>query len=218
MARKIEKKGEAKSDRDQVLEIEEDLERLRVVFEQYFLGIEKRPPLERRAEIQRALRLMQTKRIQHTVTRFQFQGLVGRFNILDAYWTRTLRRIEDGTYERDLFRAKLKQPSARKPGAAQANDAEAGASVSSAAESASASAGNAPLLSEDRLQQVYRDFIEARRFCGESTDGLDYDRIRDKLLAEAPKVAAKAQGARVDFQVVIRDGRAILKAVPVREP
>ena len=203
------KKGVEKTHKDLVAELEEDLERLRVSFEQYFLGIDKRPPLERRDHLQRALRNLQTKRIQHTVTRFQFQGLLGRFNILDSYWTRTSRRIEEGTYRRDVFRAKMK---AATPSAETLPPVEAAKETEPPPKLAAS-----PLVSEERLQRVYQDFIDARRFCGEPVEGLGFERLRAKLLAEAPKIADKAQVGRVDFQVVIRDGRAIVKAVPVKE-
>jgi hypothetical protein len=205
------KKVAEKSQKEQVAELEEDIERLRIAFEQYFLGIDKRPPLERKEQVHRALRQMQTKRLQQTVTRFQFQGLVGRFNILDSYWTRTLRRIEEGTYQRDTFRAKLKKADA--PVGQTLPPVDAAASGATLPPAANAAA----LVSEERLQRVYRDFIEARRFCGEPVDGLAYERLRAKLLAEAPKIADKARVGKVDFQVVIRDGRAIVKAVPVRD-
>ena len=193
-----------------VAELEERIEKLRVEFEQYFLGTEKRPPLQKRDDVQRTIRLMQGKRIQQTVVRFQFQGLIGRFNVLDSYWTRIMRQIEDGTYARDLFKAKLKQSATL----AEKSPEESAKSKPAAPEER---AIPKELVSEDRLQRVYQDFINARRFCGESVDGLAYERIRAKLLAEAPKIAEKAQTSRVDFQVVIRDGRAVLKAVPVKD-
>lgn len=215
-----------RSSKEQVAELEERLEKVRVDFEKYFLGIDKRPPLDARADVQRTLRLMQNKRIQQTVVRFQFQGLIGRFNVLDSYWTRILRQIEEGTYARDLFKAKLKQSpplgaealkAAESQKAAEALKAAEAQKVADAQKAAPRPGAPHELVSEDRLQRVYQDFIDARRFCGEPVEGLAYERIRDKLLAEAPKIAEKTHSSRVDFQVVIRDGRAVLKAVPVRE-
>ena len=67
------------------------------------------------------------------------------------------------------------------------------------------------------MRQVFDDYVAARRQCGENVEGIRFDKVRATLLREAPKIAEKNRVAEVDFQVVIREGRAILKAVPVKK-
>jgi hypothetical protein len=200
---------DARSHKELVAELEEKLDRLRLLFEKYFLGIDKRPPMEQRAGVQRIIRYLQNKRINQTQVRFQFQTLVGRFNVFDQHWARILRKIEDGTYERDLFKAKLHQAQARGASPEGATGAE-------QAEPPAAAAEPEYGLQEEKIRRVYEDYLAARRQCGEAVEGLTLDRIRATLLREAPKIAQKNQAERVDFQVVIRDGRAILKAVSLK--
>jgi hypothetical protein len=196
------------SQKELVATLEEKLDRLRVSFEQYFLGIEKRPPLGERSEVQRLIRQLQGKRIPQTSIRFQFQALVGRFNILDSYWTRVLRKIEDGTYERDLFKVRLKAQLADPAG----RPVEQG-EMPAPAEPPRADYG----LTEEKIRQVFESYVRARRHTGEPVDALTYERVRATLLREAPKIAERNGAARVEYQVVVRDGRAILKAIPVKE-
>lgn len=207
-----EKPFEEKEQREIVAELEEKMDRLRVLFEQYFLGIEKRPPSDKKTEVQRIIRFLQNRRIPQAVVRFQFQGLVGRFNIFDSYWTRIMRQIEDGTYKRDLFKVKLKEElrQAAAPG-------EEAPSERPKTPVPSEEAGLGFGLQEERLRVVFEDYLRARRFCGEAVEGISYDKVRAMLLREAPKIAEKNRMERIDFQVVVRDGKAVLKAVGKKE-
>jgi hypothetical protein len=72
-------------------------------------------------------------------------------------------------------------------------------------------------LQEERLRVVFEDYLRARRFCGEAVEGISYDKVRAMLLREAPKIAEKNRMERIDFQVVVRDGKAVLKAVGKKE-
>jgi hypothetical protein len=204
---------EAISEKEVVAALEEKLERLRVTFEQYFLGIEKRPPLEKKAEIQRTIRQLHTRRIVAMATRFQFQAIVGRFNIFDGYWTRVMRQIEEGTYHRDLFKMKLHAE--QKQAAA---DAAATAAQGDNLEAPPPSPPAEPFgLGDEKLRTIFESYVQAKRHCGEAVDRLTFESLRETLLREAPKIAEKNKVSKIDFVVVIRDGKPVLKAVPIRE-
>jgi hypothetical protein len=84
-------------------DLEKKLERLRALYEQYFLGIEKLEPTIPRRDVDRLLYQLRKIRITKTVTRFRFQQQVQRYNTLSTYWTRVIRQIEEGTYRRTLM-------------------------------------------------------------------------------------------------------------------
>ncbi len=86
-------------------ELENRLERLRVLYEQYFMGIEKREPGVQRKDVERRIAMLRKVRFQSTAMRFKFQTTVQRFNTLQQYWNRTCREIENGTYRRHVLRA-----------------------------------------------------------------------------------------------------------------
>jgi hypothetical protein len=92
--------------RDPLVELEERVEKLRFLFEQHFLGNEKRPPLKVRDQLQRDIRRFDPG-ANNAVDRFRHQNLTARFVTYDTYWGRILRAIEEGTYERDRFKADL---------------------------------------------------------------------------------------------------------------
>ena len=85
-------------------ELQRKLDRLRVLYEQYFIGIEKREPLVPLKEVVRLVRLLEAQQIRNSRLRFRHRGLVQKLNSYRTYWRRTTRAIEAGTYHRDVAR------------------------------------------------------------------------------------------------------------------
>jgi hypothetical protein len=82
------------------------IDRVKVLYEQYFMGIEKLEPQTSRKEVQRAMLLLQQQNIRNTGLRFKFNMMLQKWNIYTGYWNRTLREIENGTYIRHLAKAR----------------------------------------------------------------------------------------------------------------
>jgi hypothetical protein len=85
-------------------DIEAKLERLRALYEQYFLGMEKLEPAVLRKEVDRKFWVLRREQIRNTGLRFKFQMLIQRYNTYQQYWTRVVREIENGTYRRDVIK------------------------------------------------------------------------------------------------------------------
>lgn len=86
-------------------ELEARIERLRALYEQYFLGLEKLEPLIARKDVDRRIWVLRREQLRNTGLRFKFQMLIQRYNSFQQYWGRILREIESGTYRRDVVRA-----------------------------------------------------------------------------------------------------------------
>src|SRR5690606_15943314 len=86
-------------------ELETKMNRLRTVYEQYFMGIERTPPTTLRKEVFRIVQRMENVYIRNTAQKFRLRSLVQRFNSYKSYWGRVERQIEEGTYQRDINRA-----------------------------------------------------------------------------------------------------------------
>ncbi|HXX29987.1 MAG TPA: MXAN_5187 family protein [Myxococcaceae bacterium] len=70
---------------------------------------------------------------------------------------------------------------------------------------------------EEHFQDVYREFVALRERCGESADGLTFERFAVKLRKNRDQLMAKYGCRTVRFQVYVKDGKAALKATPVRD-
>ncbi len=88
-----------------IAELEKRLERLRSLYEQYFLGIERIEPGVARKEVERRVAALRKCRFHSTAQRFKFQTIVQRYNTMQQYWNRICREIENGTYRRHKLKA-----------------------------------------------------------------------------------------------------------------
>lgn len=74
-------------------------------------------------------------------------------------------------------------------------------------------------LSEDEqhFQDVFKEFVATREKCGEPQDGLTYEKFAVKLRKSHEQLVQKHQCKTVRFQVYVKDGKAALKATPLRQ-
>jgi hypothetical protein len=64
--------------------------------------------------------------------------------------------------------------------------------------------------------EVFQEFLRIRAACGESTAGLTAERFMAKLQANRTALMQKHDCHAVRFQVYVKDGRAAIKATPVK--
>jgi hypothetical protein len=86
-------------------DLENRVERLRSLYDQYFMGIERIEPLTMRKDVDRRLWALRREQIRNTGLRFKLETTIQRYNTYQQYWQRIVREIEAGTYQRDLGRA-----------------------------------------------------------------------------------------------------------------
>ncbi len=69
---------------------------------------------------------------------------------------------------------------------------------------------------EGHWRAVHQEFLRIRGECGEPVDGLGFERFRPKLEKNRDALIAKYGCRTVRFQVYVKEGKAALKATPVR--
>lgn len=114
-------------------ELETRLERLRALYEQYFLGIEKLEPTVARKDVDRRFWALRKVRIRNTAKRFKLQTIIQRYNTFAQHWARICREIENGTYKRQLLRAERRMGDVQQPAATSAEEQQGSAGRSAAA-------------------------------------------------------------------------------------
>ncbi|QDE87781.1 hypothetical protein BHS06_01820 [Myxococcus xanthus] len=83
---------------------------------------------------------------------------------------------------------------------------------SAASRPPSASGGGG--LADDKLRAVYDAYVTAKRRCQEDTSKLSYEAVAATLRKQVPELLKQHNAKAVEFKVVIKDGKASLKAVP----
>ena len=298
--------------------IEASIAELRNAYDQYFLGIERKPPNTEHAELKRRLQRLKGAYVRQTALKFRVNALQSKFLTYERLWTRTLQEIEDGTYRRDLYKAKkrlakaLPKAEQQKPepkaaegiaGALDSIEVDADVEFEAAAPApqarpaiapkAAAAPGQQPrpaagavpaakpvtgatpaakpvtgatpaarpvtgatpaakpitgatpaarpitgaspaaksppspavavrpvgtggeqALSDTKLRQVYDAYLSAKKKCREDVSSLSFDSVAANLRKQVPELMRKSGAKGVEFKVVIKDGKAVLRAVP----
>jgi len=233
---------------DQALsELEKKIERVRTLYEQYFMGIEKVEPQVARKDVTRTLLLYAQQHIRNTGQRFRFHSLQQKWNIYITLWNRTMREIEAGTYRRDVLRVqrklaregvqmpeevavelKLKRrhtdehagaepppgPSAPAPAPPASSSARPGVSPGPG-KPAPASITPPPGMTDGQMRELYRRYVQAKRLVGDANaDGVRYEALVATVAKQTPTIMEKYGVPQVEFTVVIKDDKVVLKAIP----
>jgi hypothetical protein len=67
------------------------------------------------------------------------------------------------------------------------------------------------------FKSVYDQFVAVKQSCNEPTSGLTYQKFSEKLVKNRDDLMAKTGCKEVRFTVYVKDGKAALKATPVKE-
>jgi hypothetical protein len=90
--RNVQTKQEEVADIDQQLaRMEEDIRKLKIDFDIFFNGSNKRPPLEARARLESFIKRIADNRNLSYAQRYYFNTLVSRFTSYRELWRRTLK-------------------------------------------------------------------------------------------------------------------------------
>ncbi len=173
--------------------------RLKVEYEQYFMRVVKREPLQMREEVERIIRDYSSKSISNTSQKFRFNSLTAKYNSYKQYWTRTLRAIEEGTYVR------------------RAESAPAGAKPTPPPAPSRSTAPPGPKEKGDgrgELATAYEKFLESRKKCNEPVKGLTLEKFTRNIEASKKRIKEKYKTGDVDLKVDIKDGKTKLTIVP----
>lgn len=296
-------------------DLEVAVDRLRSLYEQYFMGIEKIEPTVARKDADRRIYVLRKEQIRNTALRFRFQMLIQRYNTYQTHWQRICRDIENGTYKRHVIRAQRrfggKPPSVqptpaatrdrsmaaelaeldqafapaemlddsdvemmddeptpvtrrtppvvrgsgpgrassrpppssrsgpphpspprpaprsappRTPAPVRADLRPAGPppsprSSATATRPVALASPRAPAVQrregempEDRVRQIYVQYVETKRRQNESTAAITYDAVARSLRESSTRLRQRL-GKPVDFEVAVKDGRAIIRPV-----
>jgi hypothetical protein len=206
---------------------EEELEALKARYEMWFLGVERREPARWRDDVKKKVLRLKTAFTRNAGLRFRIQSLNARYLAYERMWLRSAREKEDGTYRRDVFKARLHARAAERKAQAEARQArEAGQPASPAAPAApvatpaasgaarpAAPAPAAP-AGDARMRALYEEYIAAKKRCNEDVSRLTYDSVAKSIAKQVPDLMARYKAKSVDFKVEVKDGRAVLKAIP----
>jgi hypothetical protein len=198
---------------EDLADLEHKIQRLKIEYDQFFMGAMRREPSLLKSEVQRVITKYVNEPPRNVMQKFKINTLTSRFQALRSLWGRTLREMEAGGGR------KHRLPGGMSAVAAAAAAAATGAQAAQVAPTAPVvepppSPGPAGRTPIDRLLQAIE---AARRRTGESAPALDRARLQEMVQRQAAELQRKNPGCKVQFRVVIENNRAKLKAT-LRQP
>lgn len=183
------------TDELRVLEIQ--LKSLRRDYEQYFLGSRPREPQTLRADVQKAMLRLGNGVIRNTGERFKYNTINSQFLTYKRHWDETLRKMEAGTYKRQVFKANIRDRArGHLPGET----------------STMASQGAADETRSSDISDIYASYMDAAKLCGQNVSGLTPEKLHGAIEKQASAIKKKLGVNDVSFRVEVVEGKVKLKA------
>lgn len=203
---------------------------LKIEYEKFFSGLTTVEPIRERDDLRRLLRDLLQVPVNNARANFRLQQLRARWSTLELYWTRNNNQIERGVHPKQRYKADMRERERQeaelerqKAAAELAKDP--GPSPMQTLLPADASlppqrVAPKPPTRADReeagYRAVYDAYMEARGRCGQSTDA-DYKAVRETLKKQVEALKARTECSSVKFKVVVEEGKAKVKAIPVKQ-
>lgn len=177
---------------EDILILDKQLSELICKYEQYFIGLEKREPLELLSQVEKMIRRYTGVPINNTMYKHRFTMLVARLNTYREHWNRILKLMEEGRYSRDRFISDLHKRHQIKP---ERRTEE-----------------NTRNEQPSDLDRIVLEFREARKACNLPIDKITRELIAKTIEKQKPLLAVKLGSEDLAFRVVIENGKPKLKA------
>jgi len=167
--------------------LSESIDKLRVQYDRYFMGIDRIPPIRDREKLEKAFLRTRLRDAKNTAIRFKFQNLQARWVTYRQHWNRVMRLIEEGKFRRDK--------SVVPPGAA-----------------ALPPVVEAPPA--DPMRELYDQWAQARSSVG--LKEVAFDKFAAKMAATKSKHIKQLGAKDVRYSVKIKDGKVALTAKAIK--
>jgi hypothetical protein len=178
-----------------------ELAALKARYEQYFLGIERNPPSIAHRALRQRIDTLKPSIARTAVVKVKIQNIHQKLQTYERLWARTCQEMENGTYRRDVFKARLhakqREEQRQRP---EPTPVSAPPPASS--------------LADATLRSIYDSFVAAKKQCREDVSKLTFDSVASSLRKQVPTLLKKHNATSVEFKVSILDGKAVLKAIP----
>jgi hypothetical protein len=64
------------------------------------------------------------------------------------------------------------------------------------------------------MRALYDSYVAAKRSCNEDTSRLTYEAVASTVSRQLPELMNRFKAKSVEFKVEVKDGKAVLKAIP----
>jgi hypothetical protein len=167
-----------------------NLEQLRKIYEQYFLGLIREEPLKLRKDVKEVMQKYYGVPIQNASLKFQLQQSVSRYNTYTTYWDRVVRQMEEGTYQRDVFKANLHEKERKE-------------------KTGPITPTVTPPKSDDIYENLFNEYKQLKKQLKQDTESLSFSSFREQLKSKVGNLENK--GEKFSLKIVQEDKEVKIK-------
>jgi hypothetical protein len=187
--------------------LEEDIRKLKVKYEMFFMGTIKMPPQHERHMLEVSIFEIGKQKMRDATRRFRYNQLLSRYNQFRELWGRKMREREEGPLDFRRRKAALDAPSEKSKPSPPPRVTSTGAE--SYVKLAAGSNGEA-------IRDLYSQIEKEHQKLGKIPN-LTYEQLRSMVEKQSEQVRARYNVSVVGFRVDVVDGKVKLKAKPIQE-
>jgi len=189
--------------------LEEDIRKLKVKYEMFFMGNIKMPPQHERHQLEVFIFELGKQKMRDNGRRFRYNQLLSRFNQFREMWGRKMREREEGPMDFRRRKAALDAPMEHAPAPKPAQPRVTSAGADSYVRLEAGSNGEA-------IRDLYTQIEKEHQKLGKIPN-LTYEQLQSMVEKQSEQVRTRYNVNVVGFRVDVVDGKVKLKAKPLQE-
>jgi hypothetical protein len=188
--------------------LEEDIRKLKVKYEMFFMGSMKMPPQHERHLVEVYIHELGKQKMRENARRFRYNQLLSRFNQYREMWGRKMREREEGPMDFRRRQAALEAPSEEAP--------KRPPSAPVTSRTADSYVKLAPGANGEAIRDLYNQIEKEHQKLGKAPN-VTFEQLRAMVEKQSETVRERYNVDVVGFRVDVVDGKVKLKAKPIQE-
>jgi len=200
---------------DDLNQLERDIRTLKIEYEQYFGGGRPRPPNDTQWRLEQMVKRYSERAgaEMNYGQRFRFNNLVQTYAKYMDMFRKRMKAKEEGFVQRHYGSAARQIEADRaKRGVPAAGAAASSAGAGSRSGGEFVMATSDPDRETDKIQDLYKALVEAKKNAGEQTDALTLDNFREFVRLKTQQLKKQKGTDQVEYSVTVENGQVKLKA------
>ena len=187
------------ADYDQALnDLEDGIRRLKIEYEIFFNGGSKKVPFDLRWRVETMIKRYGEIGKLSFAQRFRYNTLVAKFHSYSELWRRSIKNKEEGKLSYPV--STFPDPDALPDGQAKGDRMICQLICKD------------PESEEEKVQNLFKSLVEAKRECGENPETLQFDSFRRFLLEKTAKLKSQFNCDSVCYVISVESGKVRLVA------
>jgi hypothetical protein len=188
--------------------LEEDIRKLKVKYEMFFMGSVKVPPQHERHLVEVYIHELGKQKMRENARRFRYNQLLSRFNQYREMWGRKIREREEGPIDFRRRKAALDEPSQTpppRPTVPRVTSTNSDTYVKLV-----------PGANGEAIRDLYNQIEKEHQKLGKAPN-VTFEQLRSMVEKQSETVRERYNVDVVGFRVDVVDGKVKLKAKPIQE-